>query len=457
MIRNEGALLIVDDNKDLLLALEMIARPWFKTIHTLTSPNQLKHKLEQYQYDILLLDMNFTAGINNGNEGFYWLEQIQSWAPETSVIFITAYGDVELAIKAMKSGSADFILKSWDQEKILSTLLSTYKLHLSEKKVKKLEKQQKELQKQIHQPDIWLQTQAPAMKRVYQMVEKVAPTDANVLLLGENGTGKEVIAQSIHQQSQRSDELLVRVDLGALPENLLESELFGHRKGAFTDAKSDHTGRFETAHQGTLFLDEIGNLPLAAQAKLLTALQQKQITPVGANSPITTDIRLICATNANLTQKMNEKLFREDLYYRINTVTIELPPLRQRTKDIPVLIDFFLHQYAKKYNRKKLQVTNNVLRKFLQHSWPGNIRELKHTLEKAVILTEGNILPDHILDKRQEQHQSLKSDTLNLEANEKKIIDQALAEASGNISKAATALGINRSTLYAKLKKYELY
>jgi DNA-binding NtrC family response regulator len=457
MIRNEGALLIVDDNKDLLLALEMIARPWFKTIHTLTSPNQLKHKLEQNQYDILLLDMNFTAGINNGNEGFFWLEQIQLWAPETSVIFITAYGDVELAIKAMKAGSADFILKSWDQEKILSTLLSTYKLHLSEKKVKKLEKQQKELQKQIHQPDIWQQTEAPAMKRVYQMVEKVAPTDANVLLLGENGTGKEVIAQSIHQQSQRSDELLVRVDLGALPENLLESELFGHRKGAFTDAKSDHTGRFETAHQGTLFLDEIGNLPLAAQAKLLTALQQKQITPLGANSPITTDIRLICATNANLTQKMDEKLFREDLYYRINTVTIELPPLRQRKEDLSALIDFFLSQYAEKYNKSKLQVPPGVLQNFMQHPWPGNIRELKHTIEKAVILTDGSSLSANILSKQQIQHAGIGRETLNLEENEKIIIGEALAEASGNISKAADKLGINRSTLYAKLKKYELY
>ncbi|MFO7940833.1 MAG: sigma-54 dependent transcriptional regulator [Bacteroidales bacterium] len=457
MTNNEGALLIVDDNKELLLALEMIAQPYFKTIDTLTTPNRLKHQLEQHSYDIVLLDMNFTAGINNGNEGFFWLEQIKQWAPEVSVIFITAYGSVDLAIKAMKAGSVDFILKSWDQEKMLSTLLATYKLHRTEKKVKILERRQKELERKIHSPGIWQDTKAPAMKKVYQLIEKVAPTDANVLLLGENGTGKEIIAQTIHQQSQRKDELFVHVDLGALPENLLESELFGHRKGAFTDAKTNHAGRFETAHQGTLFLDEIGNLPLTAQAKLLTALQSGQVFPLGATAPLFTDIRLICATNARLTSLIQENRFREDLFYRMNTVTIELPPLRARKEDIPQLIDFFLGEFAHKYNKSKPKVPAAVLQKFLHHPWPGNIRELRHTLEKAIILNEGNLLTSDVLNNRSTQSLTQKVSTLNLEENEKVLIQHALAETGGKISKAAKTLGINRSTLYAKLKKYDLF
>lgn len=456
MIRKDGAILIVDDNRDLLLALEMIAQPHFKTIDTLTSPNQLKHQLETRTYDILLLDMNFRAGIHTGNEGFYWLELAKKWAPDLSIILITAYGDVDLAIRAMKAGSADFILKSWDEEKILSTLLSSYRLHISARKIKHLQTKEKELSRRINTQGMWHTSKAPAMKKVYQLIEKVAPTDANVLLLGENGTGKEVIAQRIHQQSKRSDELFVRVDLGALTESLLESELFGHCKGAFTDAKNDHTGRFETANQGSLFLDEIGNLPLSAQAKLLTALQAKQVTPLGSNTPKSIDVRLICATNANITERISNNCFREDLYYRINTVTIELPPLRQRKEDIPTLADFFLTHYADKYNKAKPIMTNTVLQKFMQHPWPGNIREFKHTIEKAVILTDGNKLSAEILNNRKVHQYKHKPVSLNLEENEKRLIQEAMAAATGNISKAATELGINRSTLYAKLKKYDL-
>jgi len=457
MTRNEGALLIVDDNKELLLALEMIAQPYFKTIDTLATPNALKYQLEQHTYDIVLLDMNFTAGINNGNEGFFWLEQIKQWFPETSVIFITAYGSVDLAIKALKAGSADFILKSWDQEKILSTLLATLRLQRTEKRVKNLERRQKELERKVHSQNIWTQTQAPAMRKVYQLIEKVAPTDANVLLLGENGTGKEVVAQALHQQSQRKDELFVHVDLGALPENLLESELFGHRKGAFTDAITDHAGRFETAHQGTLFLDEIGNLPLTAQAKLLTALQSGHVFPLGATAPLSTNIRLICATNARLTSMIQEHQFREDLFYRINTVTITLPPLRARKEDIPQLMDFFLTEFAHKYDKSKPKVSPAVLQKFLHHPWPGNIRELQHTLEKAIILNEGDSLTADVLNNRTNQSLTQPVPTLNLEENEKVLIQHALAEAGGKVNKAANSLGINRSTLYAKLKKYDLF
>jgi len=453
----KGKILIVDDNEELLIAFRFFLSKHFDVIDTIKSPNLIHESLRKETYDIILLDMNFSAGINTGNEGFYWMKQILEKDPTASVVLITAYGDVELAVNAMKEGAADFIQKSWDEEKILSTILSAYTLRLSKLKILNLEQKQKHLSDKIDSNYNQIIGKSSSMKSVFNLIDKVAKTEANVLILGENGTGKELIAREIHRKSNRSKEVFVNVDIGALQENLFESELFGHVKGSFTDAKEDRVGRFEIASGGTLFLDEIGNLPLQLQAKILSAIQNKEIYKVGSNTPIPVDIRLISATNKNLNDMIIEGSFREDLLYRINTIKIDLPALKERENDIALLANFFLTKFANKYNKLDLKFNQNTINKLLQHSWPGNIRELQHTIEKAVILCDGKvILSNYCWPEGESSNKNFTLNTLNLNDNEKVLIEKAIQKYKGNISLASKELGINRSTLYKKMEKYDI-
>lgn len=453
----KGRLLIIDDNAELLFALQLFLNTHFEKIDTIKNPNLLLSKLEEQEYDVYLLDMNFKAGINSGNEGLYWMNRILEFDSNACVILITAYGDVELAVKAMKEGAVDFIQKSWDESKILSTLLSAVKLRKSKLEVKGLKEKQKQINHQINKNINFVKGESEAMIQVFRMVEKVAKTDANVLIIGENGTGKELIAREIHLQSTRKDEVFVSVDLGSLSESLFESELFGSKKGAFTDAKEDRIGRFELASGGSLFLDEIGNVPLNLQAKLLTAIQNKQIIPLGGNSPINVDVRIVVATNSNLFQMVADGLFREDLLYRLNTIVIDIPSLKDRSEDIPELVDFFLNKYAKLYKREEFTFDKSALKKMGQYSWPGNIRELEHVIEKSVILADTNkVGATDVLIGDDNQISKKIVESLNLNENEKFLIEKAIKHTGGNMSLAAKELGINRSTLYDKLKRYDL-
>jgi len=457
MPRKEGSILIVDDNKDLLLALKLFLSKQFEQIDTLKNPNLILSTLEKQAYDVILLDMNFKAGIASGNEGIFWLHQILEKDPLATVVFITAYGDVELAVKSMKEGAVDFIMQSWDEQKILSTLQAAYKLRKSKMEVSLLKKKQAHLSDEIRNQFSVCHCQSEAMEEINQMVKKIATSDASVLILGENGTGKEVVAREIHRLSNRSQEIFVKVDLGAIPETLFESELFGHTKGAFTDAKEERDGRFVIASRGTLFLDELGNLPLSLQGKLLSAIQNREVFPVGSSRSIPIDVRIITATNLPLLEMIKEKTFREDLFYRINAIQVNIPPLRKRKEDIPVLADFFLRKYREQYNRTTLRISAKALRSLSQHSWPGNIRELEHTIEKGVILSDtGEMGIEQFFPKSGDLKQGVKIDSLDLEENEKHIIEKALRAESGNIASAARKLGINRSTLYQKMKKYGL-
>lgn len=457
MAKNQGKILIIDDNEELLIAFRFFLSKHFSQIDTIKNPNQIPEYIRKVNYDIILLDMNFSAGVNTGNEGIYWMKQILEKDSNASVLLITAYGDVDIAVNAMKEGAADFIQKSWDEKKILSTILSAYKLRLSKLKIEKLEQKQKHLSEKIDSKYNHVIGESAAMKSILNIVDKVAKTDANILILGENGTGKEVIAREIHRKSNRANEVFVNVDIGSLQENLFESELFGHVKGAFTDAKEDRAGRFEIASGGTLFLDEIGNLPLSLQAKLLTAIQNKEICRIGSNKTIPVDIRLICATNNDIDKMVEENTFREDLLYRINTIKIELPTLKERIEDINLLADFFLKKYTDKYNKIDLKFSQNAISKLNQYSWPGNIRELQHTIEKAVILCDGKtIMPIHFWPEGEKQVKSTTANSFNLDENEKILIEKAIQKYKGNISSAAKELGINRSTLYKKMEKYEI-
>lgn len=453
----KGKILLVDDNQELLIALRLFLSEHFSVIDTIKNPNLIPDYLRKHSYDLILLDMNFSAGVNTGNEGIYWMKKIKETDPNVSVVLITAYGDVELAVNAMKEGAADFIQKSWDEKKILSTILSAYNLQQSKVRIQNLEQKQKHLSERIDQKYSNIIGKSSVIQNVLQMVDKVAPTDANILITGENGTGKEVIAREIHRKSNRSDEVFVNVDLGAISENLFESELFGSVKGAFTDAKEDRIGRFEIASGGTLFLDEIGNLPVELQSKLLTVIQNKEIYRVGSNKPVPVDIRLICATNMDLDKMVQENQFRQDLLYRINTIQIELPPLRERTDDIPLLTDFFLKRYLEKYQKAPLKFSEQALKRMKEHTWPGNIRELQHTVEKAVILCDNKeIKEEHCWPNGEKKAKIFTPNTLNLDENEKIIIERAIAMQQGNLSAAAKELGINRSTLYKKIEKYDL-
>jgi len=455
MSRKDGSILIVDDNNDLLIALRLILSRTFTTIDTLKNPNLILSTLEKQAYDIILLDMNFKAGQNTGNEGIFWMNKILEQDPDATVVFITAYGDVELAIKSMKEGAVDFIMKSWDEQKILSTLQSAFELRKSKMQVSLLKKKQAHLSAELERDHSVCYCHSSSMKALNSLVSKVAGTNASVLILGENGTGKEVVARDIHRLSARKNEIFMKVDLGALPETLFESELFGHVKGAFTDAKEERDGRFVIASGGTLFLDEIGNLTPGLQSKLLSVLQNNEVHQVGSSIPKPVDVRIISATNMPLQKMIEEHTFREDLYYRINAIELEMPALRNRKEDIPVLAEFFLRKYSDQYQKTGLKLSVRAMEQMMSHPWPGNIRELEHAIEKAVILSEKGVISDITLTTRIESDKaSSTSTTLNLEAHEKMVIQQALKEVQGNITKAAKALGINRSTLYQKMKKY---
>ena len=456
MNTKEGSMLIVDDNETLLLALSMYFKPHFKTITTIRNPNLIPDHISKEDYDLILLDMNFTAGVTTGNEGIYWMRQILETNPTASVVLITAYGDVELAVRAIKEGATDFIQKSWDEQKILFTILSAYKIRKSRQEIQRLKQKQQHLNTNLFgNHDICLGI-SDSMRKISDTIDKIARTDANILILGENGTGKEVIAREIHKRSLRSSEIFVNVDLGSLHENLFESELFGYEQGAFTDAKSGKEGRFEIATGGTLYLDEIGNLPNSLQPKLLSSIQNRTITRLGAVREIPVDIRLITATNKSLYEMAENGDFREDLLYRINTIQIDLPPLRERVEDIPVLANHFRKKYSEKYNKEISGISRTGLEKLRKHHWFGNIRELEHAIEKAIILSETKTLEagDFQFYSRTAGREPVES--FNLAENEKGLIQRALRKYGGNISSTAKELGINRSTLYEKIKKYGL-
>ena len=451
-----GKILMVDDDEDVLLAAKMLLKKQNHHVIIEKNPNKIPFLLNNDTYDVILLDMNFSKDITSGKEGFYWLEKILEKDPQSVVILITAFGDVEMAVKALKQGATDFVLKPWQNEKLIATISTAIRLRQSYSEVDKLRKAKEMLEEQIGKPFGEIIGESSAIKDVFGLVEKVAKTDANVLILGENGTGKELIARAIHQRSLRKDNSFVSVDMGAITETLFESELFGHKKGAFTDAREDRPGRFELANGGTLFLDEIGNLSMSLQSKLLSALQSRQITRVGSNQAIPVNIRLICATNMPLHQMVKDGTFRQDLLYRINTVEIKVPPLCDRVEDIVLLAKHYLDHYARKYHKPVNTISAGATDKLKRYPWPGNIRELQHSIERAVIMTDSSSLQESDFLFSRPVSSSASLETLNLDEVEKAAIVKALNLYSGNISKAADELGLTRASLYRRMEKYGL-
>lgn len=457
--QNLGKILIIDDNEDLLFAAKMLLKKHAKEVMIEKDPRRIPFLINNNSFDVILLDMNFREDTTSGKEGFYWLSQIKEIDPKAVVILITAFGDVEMAVQALKEGATDFILKPWQNEKLIATLHSALKLKESYNEVDQLQKKQKALQTDLKKPYTDIIGSSASMKNIFSIIDKVAQTDANVLILGENGTGKELIARAIHDRSHRKDEIFVGVDMGAITETLFESELFGHKRGAFTDAKDDRAGRFEVADQGTLFLDEIGNLSMPLQSKLLTVLQKREVTRIGTNKPIPVDIRLICATNMPVHEMVQDHTFRQDLLYRINTVEIFLPPLRERQDDIPQLATHFLKQYSQKYRKNFTGFKPAAMELLQRYSWPGNIRELQHAIERAIIMAEGNELDSRdffFLSAKPSSEKASTSATLNLDDMERSTIQRAIDKNGGNISKAAKELGLTRASLYRRLEKYGL-
>jgi DNA-binding NtrC family response regulator len=452
----EASILIIDDNPGVLSAGKLFLKRHFPVVETARDPEEIPGLLRERHYDLVLLDMNFNRSKNTGQEGFFWLEKIRELDPSACVVLITAYGDVELAVRAIKQGATDFVLKPWDNEKLLATLLSALRLKNSQEENDQLKTRQagRNLAQARDLPEIV--GTSPAMQQVFDTIKRVAETDANVLLLGENGTGKDLVAQAIHGQSKRAQENFVKVDLGALTESLFESELFGHVKGAFTDAREDRPGRFEAADGGTIFLDEIGNLTLGLQAKLLTVLQNRTVTRVGANRSRPVNVRVIAATNQNLYEAVKNRVFRQDLLYRINTIEIQLPPLRERAADIEALALHFLRDFARKYGRPVRSLSPALLREMQRYAWPGNIRELQHAVERAVIMCPGDVLRPEDFFFRQTGGDAAEIATMNLEEVEKQLIVKALNKHYGNITEAAQELGLTRASLYRRLEKYNL-
>jgi DNA-binding NtrC family response regulator len=456
-----GKILIIDDNEDLLTAAKIFLKRHFGQIDTETNPNLLPILIVNEQYDVILLDMNFTKDVSSGQEGFYWLDRILELDSSAVVVLITAYGDVNTAVRAIKEGATDFVLKPWENEKLLATLNAALQLRKSKLEVDQLKNQQQQLYQDLDRKFKDIIGQSPAMEKVFETIERVAVTDANVLILGENGTGKELIARAIHRNSRRHREAFIGVDLGSITATLFESELFGHKKGSFTDAKEDRAGRFEQANKGTLFLDEIGNLPLPLQAKLLAVLQNREVTRVGTNKAIPVNIRLISATNMPIHNMVYDNSFRQDLLYRINTIEITLPPLRERLEDIPLLANHFIDVYAKKYNKEIRKAGEALVKRMQKYHWPGNIRELQHSIERAVIMTNHSVLqPEDLFMQKQlapeRQEELVSLDHLNIEDVEKILIRKALQKHNGHITRAAEELGLTRSSLYRRLERYGL-
>jgi two-component system, NtrC family, response regulator HydG len=454
MTKIDGNILLVDDNEEILLALSIFLSQHFHNVEKISNPALIPGLITKKSYDVILLDMNFRVGINSGNEGLFWLREILKHDNQAAVVFLTAYGSIKLAVDALKEGATDFIQKPWEDETLLSTVMTAYKLRKSKQEILKLRNRQKHLTDNIDKTINPFIGESEVINQIFRTIDKVSATEANILILGENGTGKELVAREIHKRSGRSSELFVSVDLGAIPATLFESELFGHSKGAFTDAGEDKTGRFEIASGGTLFLDEIGNLPITLQPKLLTVLQQREIYRLGSNRAIPIDIRLISATNSSPDEMISQNRFREDLLYRINTIQVLIPPLRERKEDIKPLTRYFLEKYCSKYAKDKLKISRSTLAALNSYSFPGNVRELEHMIERAVILSETGVIEKTDLFNQSGIHHKKKSENINISDNEVRLIREALHLTGFNHTKASELLGISRKTLYNKIRNY---
>ncbi len=449
----KGKILIIDDNEDVLFALNLLLEPVVEQIRVSTQPERISHFMETFQPDVILLDMNFSRDAISGQEGFYWLEKIRKTDPDAVVLFITAYADTDKAVRAIKAGATDFIPKPWEKEKLLATLSSALTLRESRTEIKQLRRQVAALAV-TDEEEVDIIGESDAMQAVFATIEKLQDTDANILILGENGTGKDLFARALYRLSPRATQLFVGIDLGSIPEPLFESELFGHEKGAFTDARKEKAGRMEVASGGTLFLNEIGNLSVSMQAKLLTAIERKEITRLGATRPVSIDVRLISATNADIHTLVEEGQFRQDLLYRINTIELHIPPLRERGNDVQLLADHFLEHYTHKYKKKLKGITREGRHKLQQYTWPGNVRELQHAVERAVILSDGLMLhPEDFMLRPTSSRKKETEEELNLNKLEKGAIERALRRAEGNLTRAAELLGITRFALYRKINK----
>jgi len=455
-METKGKILIVDDNEDVLFALNLLLEPHVEKVKVTTQPSRIEHFMRTYEPDVILLDMNFSRDAISGQEGFDCLEQILSIDSEAVVLFMTAYADTEKAVRAIKAGATDFIPKPWEKEKLLATLSSAIKLRQSRREVKQLQARVEVLSGQDKEVPLMI-GQSKVMQEVFMTIRQLSETDANILILGENGTGKDLVARSLRFFSPRQQGPFITIDLGSVPESLFESELFGYEKGAFTDARKSKAGRMEVASGGTLFLDEIGNLSMAMQSKLLTAIEKKRITRLGSTKNIPIDVRFVCATNSNIRQMIEEGSFRQDLLYRINTVEIQIPPLRERGEDVLLLADHFLKKYAHKYKKEIQGLTREAKQKLMRYQWPGNVRELQHAMERAVILSQSAWLRpnDFMLTPRSEKKNELE-ELLNLEELELRAIKKALKICAGNVSEAADLLGITRYALYRKMSKNKL-
>ena len=452
----KGKILIVDDNEDVLFALNLLLEPHVEKVKVTTQPSRIEHFMKTFEPDVILLDMNFRRDAISGQEGFDWLEQILQLDSQAVVLFMTAYADTEKAVRAIKAGATDFIPKPWEKEKLLATLSSAVKLRESRREVKQLKERMEALSGQDGEVPEMI-GRSEAMQKVFSTIRKLSDTDANILILGENGTGKDLVARSLRCFSPRKEASFVTIDLGSVPETLFESELFGYEKGAFTDARKSKAGRMEIASGGTLFLDEIGNLSMSMQSKLLTALEKRQISRLGSTSTIPIDVRLICATNANIRQMVEEGSFRQDLLYRINTIEIRIPPLRERGEDVLLLADYFLQRYNHKYKKNINGLNRDAKQKLMRYAWPGNVRELQHAIERAVILSDASMLkPGDFMLQPQPEKKSELVEILNLEELEKRAIKLALNRCEGNVSQAAEKLGITRYALYRKMEKLNL-
>ncbi len=456
MVGSKGHLLVVDDDQDILLSAQLLLKRQFNAVSCLADPEGLPDYLAAQQVDVVLLDMNFTLGDNSGLDGFYWLEKLQKRFPHVVVVLMTAYAGIELAVKAIKSGATDFVIKPWSNEKLVATMSAAFELAQSRQDVSQLRTENKTLRETLNSRQDFFIGESLAMRELMQKAQRCAPTNANVLILGENGSGKELLAREIHARSTRADQIFMAIDMGSISESLFESELFGHKKGAFTGAQTARMGRLVAANGGTLFLDEIANLPMHLQVKLLRVLEQRQVTPVGDEKPIALDVRIIAATNAPYADLTKDTLFRQDLLYRLNTVELILPPLRERQEDIPLLVDFYLNFYAQKYHQKKPGLSQKAIEALMAYHWPGNVRALRHAVERAIVLCNGGELGIDDFSLSPKHQNSDVKQTLHLDTLERNAVIEALKKYEGNISHAAKELGLTRAALYRRMEKYEL-